>query len=162
MLCYYFCKKRVFNIFFKFRTFFIFYWPNFLILLNLLNCCNQNCKQDQRQWLSLQHPDYDVITGLPNDIAIMTLANPITTSTAANAVFPPDDNNLYIQSNCYLAGWGHTGKYSLGQSINQSTNQFDVQLSCALFNEHCSLKGSLAHLLTQVLRLLASGCAVSG
>jgi trypsin len=55
------------------------------------------------------HPDYAVSTGLPNDIAILTVDSPFTLNAfTQNAVLPPDDSNLFIQNNCNLAGWGQT------------------------------------------------------
>jgi secreted trypsin-like serine protease len=55
------------------------------------------------------HPDYAVVTGIPNDIAIANLAtNVVTGGTAQNAVLPPDDSNLFLQSQCFLSGWGQT------------------------------------------------------
>jgi secreted trypsin-like serine protease len=55
------------------------------------------------------HPDYEVITGLPNDLCILKLANTVATGgTAANAVLPPDDSNLFLQTSCSFCGWGQT------------------------------------------------------
>jgi secreted trypsin-like serine protease len=55
------------------------------------------------------HPNYAVDTGLPNDIAIANLAfNVVTGGSAQNAVLPPDDSNIFLQSNCFLSGWGQT------------------------------------------------------
>lgn len=57
----------------------------------------------------ITHPGYSVVTGLPNDIAVITLTNPITTGgSAQNAPLPADDGNLYIQDDCSLVGWGQT------------------------------------------------------
>jgi secreted trypsin-like serine protease len=68
------------------------------------------------------HPGYEVVTGLPNDLAILKLANTVATGgTAQNAVLPPDDSNLFLQTTCYFCGWGQTSPTdsTLPQNLQQ-------------------------------------------
>lgn len=82
----------------------------------------------------LTHPDYSISTGLPNDVAILTLVTPITTGgTAQNAILPPDDSSIFFQTNCFFCGWGQTDP---GSSTLPSTLQH-LQIA-TMSNEQCA------------------------
>ena len=72
------------------------------------------CKIEQNQFANLallQHEAYGVGSWtLPNDIAILTFATPVTIGgNTQPATLPVDDSNSYAGYTCVITGWGSTG-----------------------------------------------------
>ena len=62
----------------------------------------------------MQHPDYDDQTnGIPNDIAIVRLAEAVDlTNEYVDVIGLPEENEDFVgNSNCWIMGWGLTCKF---------------------------------------------------
>jgi hypothetical protein len=78
----------------------------------MLNRDDRESTNTQQQPVAswLMHPDFQrLVDGVPNNIAVITLLAPFTTTgNVKNAVLPADDSNLYIHGACRVSGYGRT------------------------------------------------------
>jgi len=83
------------------------------------------------------HDDYnEFISGLPNDIAILTFAwaADLSRPNIDVALLPPDDTNEFTQAGCTIIGWG---RFSEEQTFAWSLQYADINV---ISNSDCSTR----------------------
>ncbi len=61
---------------------------------------------------TVKHPDFNRGT-LENDIALLRVESPFTFTADVRAICPPEVDNLYVDEEAVVSGWGYTGGKSL-------------------------------------------------
>ena len=68
---------------------------------------------NQYYFVTTQYPEYDHLAdGIPNDIAIIRLAEPVDLTNQYVGVIglPEEDEDFVGNSDCWIMGWGMTSK----------------------------------------------------